>query len=195
MISVSGRLVLRTTNVEALLRLVASDRPFEVPEQGLGAPLSRRIQIAWRAQSLDGLIGRGSPSSSCLSFIIDGGLEGCLARPRMRASRNAVGAIQAPVEQIQTLERGYAAARAQIITVLGLPKVRIIECLRLVVRTVAQQKDRNPPRMRDVASILLRGNHDRSPWANASGATAEANRSPFTLAEYSHRYIRHFALL
>ena len=100
-----------------------------------------------------------------------------------------------PRSSRSTLERGYAAARAQIITVLGLPKVRIIECLRLVVRTVAQQKDRNPPRMRDVASILLRGNHDRSPWANASGATAEANRSPYTLAVYGHRYIRDFALL
>src|SRR3569833_2070369 len=73
-----------------------------------------------------------------------------------------------PRSSRSTLERGYAAARAQIITVLGLPKVRIIECLRLVVRTVAQRKDRNPPRGRGGAGGRGRGGRGRGPGAGAS---------------------------
>jgi putative toxin-antitoxin system antitoxin component (TIGR02293 family) len=44
-------------------------------------------------------------------------------------------------EQIQTLERGFpSSALAEIAAVLGLPKARIIEGLKLVLRTVTQRE-------------------------------------------------------
>ena len=44
-------------------------------------------------------------------------------------------------EQIQTLERGFpSSALAEIAAVLGLPKARLIEGLKLVLRTVTQRE-------------------------------------------------------
>ncbi len=47
-------------------------------------------------------------------------------------------------EQIQTLERGFpSGALAEIAATLGLPKARLIEGLKLVVRTVTQRENKH----------------------------------------------------
>ena len=47
-------------------------------------------------------------------------------------------------EQIQTIERGFpSSALAEIAAILGLPKARIIEGLKLVVRTITQREKKH----------------------------------------------------